>query len=578
MSVGAEQPREDLVVRPDPPRDSAGPEEIAAGFLRAQIGQSESYSTSRQYLAGAAVNAWQPDAGVLILKNDNFSTRRMADSRVMISAIAVAEVDADGRLQQLAAPERRSIELGLSQVGGQWRIDDVPSGVGLWLSRPNFERAYQSKRVYFPAAGAAKLLIPDVRWFPETGITTALARAVIGPPPAWLTQVATGRVPRGVRLQPDVVLITGDRRVATVSLSREVLAASPTDRQALAAAMTQTVSQAAGVGQVQIEVGGAPLDVPGAGGGNDPADLGYTVESGPSGPVVVRAGGQLRWSDTLVPDSRQRPAAPTGRPLPAIPDRWFALAASAEGREIAALGGDRRTLARWQGTRLLAMPSFGTHLVRPSYARGGGLWVAGRALTGSRMFTAAQPSETGAAAEVAATGPPTIWRIETAEAREGAQAEPISADWLGNRQVVSLAISPEGRRMALVVRDPDSDETDLLLSGIQTNETGQVQRLGAPVEVNRALYGMTSVTWSDESSLVVLGSARADAIVAQPIVVPLGGMAQPLGIAPGAVEVVGSSLPQDRVLVATDRNRVLALQGRGWTEFAGGDAVAAPAP
>lgn len=581
MSVGAEQPREELVVRPDSPRTGAGPEEIAAGFLRAQIGQAESYATSRQYLTGAAERSWKPDAGVVVLKNDNLSTRRLDDSRVLISALAVAEVDADGRLQQFAAPERRSIQLGMSRAGGQWRVNDVPADAGLWLSRSNFERAYQSKRVYFPAVGPDKLLVPDVRWFPETGMATALARAVIGSVPTWLDQVATSPVPRGVRLQPDAVPISGDRRVATVSLSREVLAASPADRQALSAAINQTVSQASGVGQVAIEVGGAPLDVPGARNGDDLTDLGYTVESGPSGPVLIRSGDRLSWSDSEASDTRQRRSTPSGGPLPAIPDRWFALATSGEGKEIAAIGGDRRTLARWQGTRLLSLPSFGSHLVRPSYDRGGGLWVAGRALTGSRTFTdaprTAAPSSSGATSTEPPAGPPTVWRIDTTQPGDRAQAEPVSAEWLDNREIVSLAVSPEGRRMALVVRDPDSDETSVLLSGIQRNETGQVQRLGEPVEVNASLYGLTSVTWSDESSLVVLGSARPDAIVRQPIAVPLGGLVQPLGIAPGAESVVGSSLPQDRVLVTTDRDRILARQGRGWTEFARGDEVAASA-
>jgi hypothetical protein len=49
--------------------------------------------------------------------------------------------------------------------------------------------------------------------------------------------------------------------------------------------------------------------------------------------------------------------------------------------------------------------------------------------------------------------------------------------------------------------------------------------------------------------------------------VPIGGLAEPLGVVRGAETVVGSSLPQDRVFIVTDRTAIQHRLGRAWERF-----------
>ncbi|YAL82505.1 LpqB family beta-propeller domain-containing protein [Dermacoccaceae bacterium W4C1] len=562
-SVGEGVARQDVVIRPDSPQLDAGPEEIAGGFLRAGVGQYDGYSVAREYLSGAASRGWSPDRGIVLLRSDNLSIRHVTGSQVIVSAVAVAEVDTEGHLEQLPAAERRSLEIGLSEVDGQWRITSLPDDFGLWLSMSNFERSYQARRVYFPSASTDKSLIPDVRWFPEAGMATALARAVIGPPPSWLTGVAATAVPNGTRLQPNSVSVSGD--TATVPLSQDVLRATPTQRQGLLAALTQTLAQAPGVSSVRVTVGNNRFDVPGSSSGGNTA-LGYAVDQGPSGPAIVRAGTTLRWTNgqEAESDPRQRSGSTSQVALPSVGQGWFDLAAADGGRQIAAIGGDRKTLGRWREGKLYQRPSFGTDLIRPSFDGLGGLWVAGRALTAS---TADGGSGRGA---------PTIWVIDASLAPARAQPAPVTAQWLGDRQVLSMSVSPDGHRIALIVRE-SSGQTRLLLSGIVRNSSGDVERLGTPTVANAALLDLSAVTWADETTLGVVGRLATDSAQKQPISVPLDGIAEGLGVTSGVTDLVGSSLPQDRVLALTERAVVLARQGRSWERFVAGSDVAVPA-
>lgn len=575
LTVDNADQRPAIVVEPEPPGADAGPEEIAAGFIRAHNGVPEGFATARQYLAGTALDGWSPDQGILLLSSSNLSARRIAGGRVVVTAVAEAQVDPEGHVTQLPTEERRTLQLGVSQVaGGAWRVTSVPDDLGLWLSVADFERLYQPKRVYFASQNGPKVLLPDVRWFPEAGMTTALARAVIGAPPTWLTGVVRNRLPAGTRLQPNAVPVSATDRTATVTLSREALGASPLDREALWAAMLQTLSQAPGVSRVQLMVGSARLEAPGMGPDSSVEDLDYSVVPAPSGPVIVRKDAKLVWNNNDN-DSRRPAPTPTDRePLPTIPSQWYQLAGDSRGREIAAIAGDRKTLGRWIAGKLTSRPSFGTQLVRPAYDGQNDLWVAGQALT------AAGPGQSGGrpAAENPTTGPPTIWVIDTRQPVQQAQPQPVTAPWLGQRDVVALAVSPESARLALVVRDRSTRRTSLLLSGIVRDSSGEVDSLGTPVVVNPAISDLSSVTWADETTLGVLGRMPSSPERVEPIMVPLSGLAQPLGPAPGATAVVGSSIPQDRVFVVTDRGTVLAREGRSWEVFDQGDDVVAPAP
>lgn len=591
-AVDSQDGRPDVDVQPEAPGSGAGMEAVAEGFLRAHIGTAEGFSTAREYLGGSAKRSWEPDQGILLLNTSNLSTRRVAGSRIVVSATAIGEVDRNGHLSEFASRQHRTLQLGLSRVDGEWRVTTVPKDLGLWLSVSDFTRRYDARNIYFAAdrGPTPSPLIPDVRWFPEAGLATALARAVIGPPPKWMADTVRRPVPAKTRLQPSSISVSSRTRTATVTLSREALRASPQDRKALWACMLQTLNQVPGVGRVEIRVGNSLLQTSGVEGVRSLDLLGYTTADGPRGPVIIRSGNGLDWATSLSDQDRPRAGDRQGdlEELPTLSSQWSQLAADRNGREIAAVSGDRTQIGRWIGKRLTSRPSFGTDLVRPAYDRQGGLWVAGRALSASRgkepdedeKKSSAKDSEKGSGkssdeADIKPQGPPTIWRIDTRQPVAQAQAEPLSAPWLGAREVRSIAVAPDGQRVALVVRDR-TGRSSLLLSAVVRDRNGDVDELATPIEANPSVQNPTSVTWTDETTLGVIGGS-AGSLQQQPLLVPVGGLTEALGPVSGADTIVGSSLPQDRVFVITDHTSVQHRLGRAWERFESADDLAVPA-
>lgn len=572
-AVDNQDARPGVAVQPEPPGPGARMEAIAEGFLRAHIGAAEGFSTAREYLSGEAKQTWEPDQKILLLSTGNLSTQRVAGSRIIVSATAIGEVDADGHLEEFASPQHRRLRLGVSQVKGEWRVTSVPGDLGVWLSVNDFTRDYQPRNVYFAAARGPtpSALIPDVRWLPEAGLATALARAVIGPPPEWLADTVRTPVPKTTRLQPSSISVSARTRTATVTLSREALSASPQNRRALWASMLQTLSQVAGVGRIEIKVGNSLLQATGVDRERSVDRLNYTTAEGPRGPVILRHDNRLDWASSLGDQDRPRGGDDPSdlEDLPAVSSQWAQLAADTNGREIAGISGDRTQLGRWIGGQLTTRPSFGTKLVRPAYDGQRGLWVAGRALGPSRPK---QDEKAGSGA--APQGPPTIWTIDTRQPAVQAQAEPVSAPWLGSREVLSIALSPDAQRVALVVENRKGRKS-LLLSAVVRDRNGDVDKLGTPIEANPSVQSPKSVTWTDETTLAVIGRS-ANAPEEQPMLVPVGGMAEGLGPVSGAKTIVGSSLPQDGVFVVTDRKTVQHRLGRAWEQFEAADDLAVP--
>lgn len=579
LPIDSPTERSGVVVQPEPPAVGATPEQIAEGFLQAHIGLDDDFAVARQFLTTAAGSSWQPDQGITILRSYNLTARRSAPGTVTVSGTAQGRVDAEGHVRQLPGDQRVSLQLSVTQEHGAWRISGVPHDLGLWLSSADFNRLYYPRNVYFATSNGPKVLVPDVRWLPDSGVATALARAVLGPPPVWLAPVVRHDLPSGTKLQVDSVPISDQDSVATVDLSRQVLRASPADREALWASMLQTLNQAPGVRRVELTVGGARLEAPGLAQEPVSADeLDYSVVTSSNGRVIVRDKGRLSWAS----DSGSRPVRGAREPnpaeakLPSIGSQWYLLAADTSGREIAGISGDRRTLGRWVGGKQFSRPSFGRQLTRPSFDGFSGLWVAGQALTssGPQHEPGTEPGP-GTPPE-RAPGPPTIWVIDTSQPLQQAQPQAIPAPWLGNRDIVAISVSPEGQRLAVVVRDRKTAQTTLLLTGVGRDQRGQVDQLSTPETVSDAVVGLQDVTWADDSTLAVLGQLRTQPGVTQPVTVPLSGMATGLGAAPGAVSLVGGS-SQGGIFVVTSRGTILSQQGRSWQAFAEGQDLMVPA-
>jgi two-component system sensor histidine kinase MtrB len=133
---------------------------------------------------------------------------------VSVQVDVVARIDEAGRyVEQAPTPEELSFDL--VQVGGEWRIADLPAGVV--VSQVDAARVLTPFEVYF-LDPTERYLVPDVRWFPQlTSSATSLARALLGGPSAPYLRALGSAAPAGTRLDlPTVQVVDG---VATVDLT-----------------------------------------------------------------------------------------------------------------------------------------------------------------------------------------------------------------------------------------------------------------------------------------------------------------------------------------------------------------------
>lgn len=551
-------------VYPNPPYPGESPQEIVSDFLKATSSPEEDFRIARQYLTGTASNTWDPGSHDVIIttSEQDYSVVERYGAPVEARGRALATLDGTGQLTQLSHHKTMKADFHLDKVDGQWRISELPDDFGAWVSLADFNRLYTSHVVYF-ADTATHTLVPDTRWYLASGgEATALARAVLGSPPAWMDGMAVHGMPSGTRLTVDAVPIDG-QGVARVDLSDQALQADSTTRRAIWASMLATLQTLPSVHNVRLTVGGSPLAIGESPGTvTTPEDLSYHLSSRDGGDIILRSGGTLRWHDPMQKVGRPGLIKPEDRgqaTLPTVADGWQLLAASQSGKQVAGVSTGRDALGRWVDGDL-TVQNFGTHLTKPTFTRFHELWVAGDALS-----TAGAAQTDG--------GQSAVWVIDTSIPAKRAQPQIVSVPWLHDAHIVSMKASPEGERMALVVRSSSGDTT-LVMCGIVRDDKGTPVALSDPSRQGRAVSEITDVTWVDEATLGVLGITSGSP-QRQPVLVPLDGLVSAMGPAQGAHRLVAAGTGASEVFVITDQRTVLERSGRGWQTY-GGSSVIVP--
>lgn len=553
-------PRARVVV--NPPAPGAPPEVIARDFIRAgaafQEVDEKQQVVGRAFLAPGSVDRWRPTA----LPTWVYDTRtqmtiaRLRGNQVRLTVAVVATIDESGRYSELAPGTLRSLDLGMTQVEGQWRIQLPEAGFGLWLNTDDFDQVLAPYRVHYILSNQRRL-VADVRWFP-TGprVATALARAQLGAVPSYLNGVVDSGVPEGTRLAVDAVNVDA-LGVATVTLTNSAETIDPARRRAIWAQFFATLTQAPGVSSISVEVQGigripvsnVPNTVTSLG------DLGYSTDAPPAPTTGLKRANDVLERVTPAELDEGSPAPPTAKPtkaadgLPQISTGYVDLALSADGGDIAAVAASRAELVRWRGTARIPEAAFGESLTNPSYAVDGRLWIAGTAQAHTRVWTfdavAPQP------------GPPTV----------------VRADWLEGRRVVNLAVSPDGTRAAVLSRLPNDTDFRMDVTGVVRASNGQATTLAAPYRQGEPLTRFVDVTWLDSMSLVVLAQDKQEDPL-RPFKVDLG---QGVGLrrvgqldldqtlikeVPGATSI--TSRGGVRGLVVMTDNGILLRAGNAW--------------
>lgn len=547
------------------PADGASQEAVISGFLRAGEDSDETHQNGKLYLAPQSVDLWRWGTEDVVVYDGDLSFRRIDSDTVEVSADEVARLSPDGHYEEQEPGTRVTMVLGLTKVGGEWRIELPSGGFGLWLDTDQFERTYTNQLIYY-VTKTGRDLVPDSRWFPiGSRLPTTLARAQLSRVPAYLDGAVFTAVPAGTSLGVSAVPVENGQ--AQVNLSSQALSADPDGRAAMWAQLTETLRQVSTVSSVSLSVAATPLQLPGGLTSVEAAaDLGFdTVNRPPQDTALLRSGDSIsRIDPTYLPDTSNGARRPDLKPrdgdVARVPDTWTALALSVDGKQVAAVSTGRAELSIWSATaetRFLA--PFATALTRPSYDSSGYLWIGGAGRDGAAH----------------------VYVLDSVSKDPAAKPRAVNAPWLAGRRVVAVSVSADAARALVISTDRFGRDQQLGLTGIVRSSNGEPLALTKPEREAQSLSRLQDVTWLGPVSYAVLGTEGSSGRM-RPWTGSLGAgidgrrhSAAALGAVAGAVRITTVGGPRGLAIVTSD-DHVWVRAGSTWRRIENGSDVLVP--
>ncbi|WRS30210.1 LpqB family beta-propeller domain-containing protein [Actinomycetaceae bacterium MB13-C1-2] len=498
------------------PQAGSTPEQLISDFLRASAaGSFDNYDTAKSYLLPSTAATWQPTAQVTIFPTDHIPVPEMGEeesgntAQVTLTVPATATVGEDGFLHEFGMYTATTLRFRLARQDGEWRIAGLEDGV--ILSQSSFTTEFGSYNVYFVSADGQSL-VADPRWVSRSRVASHLAQAVLQGPPEILEGAVMNHLAEGLDLTTQSVDVT--KGVARVDLRGQL----PDDaqlRRLLKWEITETLKQSASVTDVEIAVNDVNLDAPDLPTGPD-----YSFER-----IVWLEEGAL--SIGLLSDSRvllsaeelgENPSYPAVGPLKDSPVAWIGNAHSVSIAPVG--GGEVRTLE-------LAGAS------KPSIDRWGNVWT----------------TTSGNSGEVALIQP---------------SAEPATIPTgLSEQEIVQVAISPDGARIALLTRSGG-----VWIGTLVTDGEGKVSISRLSLE-ERVIDPALSISWAGSTVLLTLTSdAVPETEERQVKVVPIGGFLA-RSPAPDEVRWVNSGVGASEWITQREDQTAFQRVGASWRPISG---------
>ena len=459
------------------PKPGVQPQSLVRTFLGLNGLNAGKHASARTFLAPAARSRWT-DTTVTVVSSLSVGAY-VPGKPVVVTATQLGKVDANG----IYTPETttgkgaaQQFTFGMTEVGGQYRINSLSSG--LILTESQFLKSFVPRSLYFFDL-AHRYLVPDARWTPDTDALDAsevLMNLLAGAPSdALKNAVSTDTLPA----QSDVrnINVSGTNPVR-IEISGSSQLAS-TDKDRLAAQIAATLGDVDRGRSLQITDGGSPIAIPDSGSTTfSPSDFSDTTVAPPVQELYYVRGGQITDEQRRVIDG---PLNTSRYPLTSIAVSRSVSSGNASGdlsvAGVSLVDGSARLVMGSQTDGLRRSTVSGV-TSRPAFAPGRvEAWVG----AGSRVY---RSTLTGT-------------RITTAPV-----ALPAAA---AGQEVVALRLSPEGSRVALVLRDR---------SGHQQLWTGAVVRAATSVTISSLQQispddvTVTDLAWIEGERLNAIGFDR----------------------------------------------------------------------
>jgi hypothetical protein len=240
-NVASQRQSADLQVLPQGPTAGQGSLAVVAGFLAAQASPAGDYAIAREFLTGDAARRWSPHLGVRVYRPESEQIQPPArDQPVPVLMTEVGEVDSSGRYVAHEAPKHDFY--GVIKIREGWRINSLPTWVGLQLTQVDLLRTFAARNIYYLAprhAGDPRHLVPDRVFLPggpKVG-ADALVRRLFEQPTAALGDSVDP-------IDPSLALLSVRRSrdgVVTVTLSDDALSLGTDDLRDLCARLVWTL-------------------------------------------------------------------------------------------------------------------------------------------------------------------------------------------------------------------------------------------------------------------------------------------------------------------------------------------------
>jgi hypothetical protein len=492
------------------PRPGDSPLAVVEGFLSSMASYEPGYPTSREYLTPEASAEWQPEAGIAIYGAGQGSRNVSATEQGVTIALRLeARVAQDGSYTPAEPGSRLVLDLSVTQVDGEWRIDAPPDG--LVMTEFDFNREFAAYASYFFDPWYT-VLVPDLTYLPVRGnLPTLLVQDLLDGPTEWLDPAVRSAVDPGVTLTSGSVVLSGT--VARVDLSSQVALVSPQQRDRLAAQLAWTLRQAPGVAEVAVISDGRPVPLPSSGNGVVSAEeyAFYDPAAVPAGDLLFAvADGRV----VVVSDDEATPVAGplgSGGPFRSVavgPRATTAAAVSADGRSVVRAGLTNDSVAQTE--------QVGTDLAPPSYDRQDRVWLVDRQGGTSRVLLL----------------------------DEDAEARPVPAGALEEVRVERMQVAPDGVRLAAVYESDGARR--LLLALVVARRDGEI-RIGQVRDLPLEQMDPVDVAWASPTTLALLGDDGGEV---QPFLVEMAdGELSSRGQVAGAVSLAAS--PGQPLVIAT---------------------------
>ena len=514
LSAGTDAGSPEFLFRPDEPQPGATPEQIVEGFIRAGSGPgpAANWEVARMFLAPSIRETWKPEASVTIDLPDDRQPVSPTEGAVELSLVTVATVDSTGAYQPDAGVTQLSFRLA-QQDDGEWRITEAPDGVV--IDRDVFANVFHRySLMYFDPTW--QFLVPDVRWFPTTNAATRIAGALVnGSPSGWLAASVVNSFPESVTLaRPSVPLESG---IAQVTLSAEALLVESTTLDRMQTQLAASLATA-GASGAQMSVASTPLTA-------EPVSTRSTRVTGP--PLVQTEDGfGFLAGDELTPipglSETMELVAPAA--IEVSPDRDFAAVRLVDGG-----------IARVPADGPVAVIDTRGGLIDPSADPFGFIWSVPRG----------QPSS--------------IIAFSVA-----GQQFPVADAWPGASEIVAMAVSRDGTRVAAIL--VNGGRSEVWIAGIVRGTEAVPVRLGEAVPLGPLAGSGSGLAWLDDTTVGVLSTESGGPLFTEQLV---GGPATAIDAPQGAASVAGATSIAT-VRLRTDDGSLFVKRGANWQRTTSG--------